>query len=584
LLTSAFNLWQMCLAPKGEVAMSISRIAGLFLVVAVSVLTPGSATAGFDEGVAALQRGDYHAAFREFMPLAVAGDSSAQFNLGLMYHRGEGVPQNYAEAMRWYRMAAAQGDAKAQYNLGFMYASGQGVPQNYAEAVRWFRMAADQGEALAQDSLGGMYLLGQGVPQDLVEAARWFRMAAAQGEASGQHHLGMMYAKGWGVTQDDVQAYMWLNLAVAESDGERRKLAAKARERVAARLMPAQRARGQELARNWRPESQSGSGVVSPPLGPGDEQVAAIVVLEGVQAKLAALGYDPGPADGVMGRRTRAAIRAFQADVGLPVDGQVSDRLVAALSDAGANGRSAAAHTAAVDLGSEGTGAKPWESYAKQRRLESTGTGFAVGEVGEIVTNHHVVADCAEVRVRPPGQEALAGAVVVPDPRNDLALLRAPVRLPVAAIRDDGGIRAGDSVVAVGFPLPGLLASEANVTTGTVSALAGVGNDTRFLQMTVPVQPGNSGGPLLDLQGRVVGVVVGKLDALQVASATGDIPQNVNFAIKAGVVRNFLQAGGVAERRTKGIEDVYGEEPPELSPAVIGAQAREFTVLVECWK
>jgi hypothetical protein len=81
-----------------------------------------------------------------------------------------------------------------------------------------------------------------------------------------------------------------------------------------------------------------------------------------------------------------------------------------------------------------------------------------------------------------------------------------------------------------------------------------------------------------------VGVVVGKLDALQLASATGDIPQNVNFAIKAGVVRNFLQAGGVAGRRTKGIEDVYGEEPRELSPAVIGAQAREFTVLVECWK
>ncbi len=101
-------------------------------------------------------------------------------------------------------------------------------------------------------------------------------------------------------------------------------------------------------------------------------------------------------------------------------------------------------------------------------------------------------------------------------------------------------------MVAVGFPLPGLLASEANVTTGTVSALAGIGNDTRFLQMTAPVQPGNSGGPLLDLEGRVVGVVVSKLDALKVASATGDIPQNVNFAIKAGVVRSFLDASGVA--------------------------------------
>ena len=143
-------------------------------------------------------------------------------------------------------------------------------------------------------------------------------------------------------------------------------------------------------------------------------------------------------------------------------------------------------------------------------------------------------------------------------------------------------------MVAVGFPLPGLLASEANVTTGTVSALAGVGNDTRLLQMTVPVQPGNSGGPLLDLQGRVVGIVVGKLDALQVASVTGDIPQNVNFAIKAGVAQSFLAASGVmyeSDETVPGDRGAYEPEPSmELSPATVGAQAKAFTVLVECWK
>ena len=558
------------------------RLAALSLALALPFLSPGSATAGFDEGVAAYQRGDYRTAFREFMPLAVAGDSSARVSIGLMYDSGQGVPQDYAEALHWFRMAADQGDASGQFNLGVMYDLGQGVPQNYAEAARWYRMAAAQGVALAQDGLGGMYLLGQGVPQDLVEAARWFRMSAAQGEGSGQHHLGMMYAEGWGVTQDDVQAYMWLNLAVARSEGERRKLAAEARDQVAARLTPAQRARGQELARNWRPESQSGTGVGSPPLGPSEKQVAAIVVLEGVQAKLAALGYDPGPADGVIGPKTRAAIRAFQADAGLPMDGQMSDQLIEALSNAGANGRSAAAHTAAADPGGKGTGAKPWERYAKERRLEGTGTGFAVGEGGQIVTNHHVVADCAEVRVRPAGQDAMAGAVVARDAGNDLALLKAPVRLPVAALRNDSGPRPGDSVVAVGFPLHGLLALEASVTTGIVSALAGIGNDTRFLQVTVPVQPGSSGGPLLDLEGRVVGVVVGKLDALQVASVTGDIPQNVNFAIKAGVVRTFLDASGVGAAH----HDLLAEPayPIQLSPAAIAAEAKAFTVLVECWK
>jgi TPR repeat protein len=511
--------------------MSISRIAGLFLTVAVSALTPGSATAGWDEGVAAYQRGDYHAAFREFMALASMGIPSAQYNLGLMYSRGQGVPQDYGEAVRWFRMAADQGDADAQTSLGGMYVLGQGVPQNDVEAVRWYRMAAEQGRALAQLVLGSMYAYGEGVPQDYGEAARWYQLAADQGEASAQYslglayregrgvvqddataarwyrlaaeqghagaqlQLGLMHATGEGVPQDDVRAYTWANLAAARSaDETERKLSAKLRDLVATQLTPVQRARGQELARNWRPASQSVSGAASPPRLLSDEEFfGKSAALKGVQTNLAALGYDPGPADGVMGRRTRAAIRAFQADVGLPVDGQVSDQLIAALSDAGANGRSATAHTAVADPGSEGTGAKPWERHTKQRRLESTGTGFAVSQNGEIVTNHHVVADCADVRVRPPGQEALAGAVVVRDPRNDLALLRVPVHLAAAALRDNPGIRAGDSVVAVGFPLPGLLASEANVTTGTVSALAGIGNDTRFLQMTVPVQSGNSG-------------------------------------------------------------------------------------------
>jgi len=237
------------------------------------------------------------------------------------------------------------------------------------------------------------------------------------------------------------------------------------------------------------------------------------------------------------------------------------------LADAATSGRSVAARSAPTE-----------------RRLDSTGTGFAVSENGQLVTNHHVVASCAEVRVRPPDREAASAVIVAGDLANDLALLEAPVRLPVPSFRGNRDIRAGDSVVAVGFPLHGLLASEANVTTGTVSALAGIGNDARFLQVTVPVQPGNSGGPLLDLQGRVVGIVVGKLDALEVASVTGDIPQNVNFAIKAGVVRNFLRVSGVASGAVYTIEEVSGDEPQELSVAAVGAQAREFTVLVECWK
>ena len=126
----------------------------------------------------------------------------------------------------------------------------------------------------------------------------------------------------------------------------------------------------------------------------------------------------------------------------------------------------------------------------------------------------------------------------------------------------------------MGFPLQGVLTSDAIVTTGVVSALAGPGGDRRLIQMTAPVQLGNSGGPLLDMSGNVVGVVVGKLNALKFAAVTGDIPQNVNFAISAGTARAFLDAHAVE----------YDSKPSEVDISVIdvAVRAREFTVLVEC--
>jgi len=168
-------------------------------------------------------------------------------------------------------------------------------------------------------------------------------------------------------------------------------------------------------------------------------------------------------------------------------------------------------------------------------------------------------------------------AVSAVESDDDLALLLPQTGTSgQATFRQEPKVRAGDSVVAVGFPLHGLLASSANVTTGTVSAVAGVRDDIRYLQIIAPVQPANSGGPLLDLSGNVVGVVVAKLDALKVAEATGDIPQNVNFAIKDSVARAFLDA--------KGIRYQTASSDQELSAAEVGERAAAFTVLVECWK
>ncbi len=114
----------------------------LALVLACALSAP--AWAGFDEGAAAYDRGDYETALREWRPLAEQGDASAQGNLGLMYGKGQGVAQDYGEALKWYRRAAEQGIAAAQNNLGVMYKYGEGVVQDYVQAYMWFSLAASR--------------------------------------------------------------------------------------------------------------------------------------------------------------------------------------------------------------------------------------------------------------------------------------------------------------------------------------------------------------------------------------------------------------------------------------------------------
>ena len=135
----------------------------------------------YQKGFAAYKAADYAAALKEWRPLAEQGNADVQFNLGLMYDKGEGVLQDNAEALKWYRLAAEQGNAGAQNNLGVMYREGDGVLQDYAEAIKWFRLAAEQGNATAQLGLGVMYRNGEGVLQNNVMAHMWYNIAAANG-------------------------------------------------------------------------------------------------------------------------------------------------------------------------------------------------------------------------------------------------------------------------------------------------------------------------------------------------------------------------------------------------------------------
>ncbi|GJD78405.1 S1 family peptidase [Methylobacterium gregans] len=208
------------------------------------------------------------------------------------------------------------------------------------------------------------------------------------------------------------------------------------------------------------------------------------------------------------------------------------------------------------------------------RKGGSSGTGFFVSEAGHVLTNHHVIEGCTEIDVAKVGVPAMRARLVASDAQNDLAVLSTPFEKPVVpalAMRP----RIGESVYAYGFPLPNLLAATGNFTVGNITAAAGLGDDTRMLQISTPVQPGNSGGPLIDQYGAVVGVVSSKLNAINVAMANNDIPQNVNFAIKAMIALNFLDANGIPPA-------VGTKSQTPMDAASVADQAKLFTVHVVC--
>lgn len=177
--------------------------------------------------------------------------------------------------------------------------------------------------------------------------------------------------------------------------------------------------------------------------------------------------------------------------------------------------------------------------------FDGSGTGFVVSDDGWLMTNAHVANACKTVLV---GEHGAASQVLV-DEENDLALVKVDgvdLGEPLAIV--EGKPRLGEDILALGYPLRSILADSLNVTRGNISSLLGLMNDPNYIQISAAVQPGNSGGPVIDLAGRVVGVVTAKLNAVAVADLTGDIPQSINFAIRPDAATRFLQANDIDYR------------------------------------
>jgi S1-C subfamily serine protease len=217
------------------------------------------------------------------------------------------------------------------------------------------------------------------------------------------------------------------------------------------------------------------------------------------------------------------------------------------------------------------------QAQASGNALLRTGTGFVVDTAGSVLTNYHVVQACGAVSFLLIGNSSTDAKVIASDPVNDLALLKLKDQPKSAAVfQDPDKLRPGDDIIVFGYPLVGQLASSGNLTRGSVTALSGLRDDARYYQMSAPIQLGNSGGPVLNQAGRVSGVVTYKLNAARELKTTGDISQNVNFALKNSVLRSFLDSNNVAYARSNAAA--------AQTAADVGSEASKFTGIVGCYK
>ena len=172
----------------------------------------------------------------------------------------------------------------------------------------------------------------------------------------------------------------------------------------------------------------------------------------------------------------------------------------------------------------------------------STGTGFFVTSDGVMVTNYHVIDGAKEiVVVSPLENKELSASVLQTDPANDIAIIKVNATTSPIPIAPTFNVAKGEEVLTLGYPLVSIQGQEQKATFGRINSLSGIKGDIRFVQIDVPIQPGNSGGPLLDKRGEVVGVVTATLDQFVALRASGSLPQNVNFAVKADYIHPALK-------------------------------------------
>lgn len=542
----------------------------------------------------ALFMAPYHSARAEPPSVAAlreragAGDARAQVELGKVLAAGEAVPKDDVEAARLYRLAAQKGHAEGQYLFSFALRQGRGVVRDVEQAEEWLVKSAQGGYAPAAHYVGFRHEKGIDRPRDLGLAVKYYRIAAEQGNAHSQYSLGMLILEGKGAKKDLAEALRWLRLAAdagfdlalsqlgsmyLSGDGVPKDL------REATRLLRLALEKRREEAEQGDPAGQwllgiqleAGSGLLLDPVEAA--QWFRRSAEQGYVAGQWSLGvmYWEGrgvPRDGVRAYYwlSLAASTGYEpAKRRLDVVERLLSRAEIALAQAQA--RRFVARP-------ERREAQPaTETAREQRQPRGTATGFLVSEDGYIVTCEHVVSGASRIEVVTPGG-ALAAVVAVVDAANDIAVLKVTGKFKPLPIAPSRTVRLGATVATVGFPNPQLQGYVPKLAKGEIAGIAGPGDDPRYFQVSVPIQPGNSGGALFDEMGNVVGVVAARLSEEAALSTSGTRAENVNYAVKSTHVLGLLDALPLTTSALR----APGTTPLKFEDAVRAAE--ESTVLI----
>ncbi|MBL7205192.1 MAG: SEL1-like repeat protein [Desulfobacteraceae bacterium] len=497
---------------------------------------------------------DYVEAAKWLEKAAEQGYVAAQYDLGVSYDKGAGVPRDYIQAEKWYRKAAERGNPSAQFNLGFMYFEGQRVPQDLVEAEKLFRKAAEQGHAKAQFWLGLVLInfSSDTAYNAHVEAGKWFRKAADQGDVRCEYNLGLMYKKGKGVPQNYVEAANWFrkaavkgylfaqcalgNLLVASVYPEWDHVAYSDTDNVF--VHPGKLRRNGNLVYFWEmwvPFKVSQSTI---------KEKKDYYVGDCAKGKTGLVSfYEYGFNNKLLRSHSRKKSEIRMEPV---VPGSIGDAILKYVCSKANNAP---------------------KKKKSMDKVVSFGTGWPV-VAGFVVANNHVISGHSKISLIRTDGTRIPATVALRDKSNDLALLQVedvkflPLALPLSSIP----ARIGAKVITMGYPHPDILGSKPKLTEGVVSATSGAGDDPRVLQISVPVQAGNSGGPLINMKGEVVGVVMAKLNAVKIFKWTGDLPQNVNYAIKIPYLTGLISSVPVNHavkmlnmKKVNSIEDIAAQ-------------------------